>query len=99
MSAQPSDGAFDVASRWQGHRFNCAIYGDHDLPDTSCTCIVRELAAAIDSHVRAEVERERERCARIADTFASVAKAEARFDAAEDARFIAEQIREGAPIP
>lgn len=63
MSAQPSDGAFDVASRWQGHRFNCAIYGDHDLPDTSCTCIVRELAAAIDSHVRAEVERERERIA------------------------------------
>lgn len=66
MSAQPSDGAFDVASKWQGHRFNCAIYGDHELPDTACSCIVRELASAIDALVAEAVAAERERCARIA---------------------------------
>lgn len=53
------------------------------------------LPAMLDALVQRKVEEERERCAEIADTFAEVAKADARFDAQEDARFIAEQIRGG----
>lgn len=90
MSAQPSEKAMALVR----HRHWCTSrYLRQDGKPRACICTRAKDAIAIDSHVRAEVERERERCARIADTFASVAKAEARFDAAEDARFIAEQIR------
>ena len=97
---KPSEKALAIAR----HRRWCtALYKRQDGMPRACICTRRDDALAIDALVRAEVERERERCARIADTFASVAKAEARFDAAEDARFIAEQIRsapnEPPPLP
>lgn len=98
MSAQPSldplRDSLAIAAGSLRHSILCPC--DADM-FARCTCGIEAarkiLVERIDSHVLAGVERERERCARIADTFASVAKAEARFDAAEDARFIAEQIR------
>jgi len=53
VSKQPSERAFDVASDWQGHKFECAIHRDPGRDDTDCTCIVRDLALAIDAALAA----------------------------------------------
>ncbi len=51
MSKQPSERAFDVASTWQGHTLWCVIYRDPGQDDADCTCIVRDLALAIDAAI------------------------------------------------
>lgn len=53
MSKQPSERAFDVASEWQGHQLKCSIYHAPGRDDADCTCIVRDLALAIDAAIAA----------------------------------------------
>lgn len=96
--SKPSDVAMGLADRFTLNAIRAAHALKQDFcTDAGCVCgghqLVRDAALAIDALVQRAVERERERCAKIADTFEQVAKADARFDAQEDARFIAEQIR------
>ncbi len=66
MSKQPSERAFDVASDWQGHKFDCAIHRDPGRDDADCTCIVRDLARAIDAAIVAARAEAYEEAAQIA---------------------------------
>lgn len=68
MSKQPSERAFDVASTWQGHKFDCAIHRDPGRDDADCTCIVRDLARAIDAALAAAREEAYEKAARLIET-------------------------------
>lgn len=103
MSAEANGDAMEIALGHVDHWRDCYNYRlnpddqDEKMCDIDCEfkAMSESLALAIDALVARKVEEERERCAKIADTFAEVAKADARFDAQGDARFIAEQIRGG----
>ena len=66
MSKQPSERAFDVASEWQGHKFECAIHRDPGRDDADCTCIVRDLARSIDAAISTAREEAYRQCIALA---------------------------------
>ena len=87
MSKQPSERAFDVASDWQGHKFDCAIHRDQGRDDADCTCIVRDLARAIDAALAAARTEAYEKCIALARNSGYHALvAEIRALAAQEAR-------------